>query len=123
MSLLTYSPNAATWIAEQDRQMVGFAIVEWSKEETGTEGYIQTIEVIPSERGHGIGGELLARVEDAAKGAGCKFIWLHVDAANQGAIRLYEACGYVFEGRAENYYERRRAALIYCRTLESISTD
>src|ERR1035437_7327308 len=119
MLQLVQSSSSATWIAEQDNRMVGFTIVDWSGARIGTERYIQTIEVIPSERGLGVGRELLARVEESAMSAGCKLIWLHVDAANAGAIHLYEARGYTLEGKAENYYARRRAALIYCKLLES----
>ena len=42
-------------------------------------------------RGRGIGGELLGRAEDSARAAGAHSIWLHVDAENSAAIRLYEA--------------------------------
>lgn len=123
MSRLVHSPETATWIAEQDVRMAGFAIVEWTDERNGREGYIQTIEVMPSARGRGVGGELLRRIEASAHAANCKIIWLHVDADNIGAIHLYTTSGYVYEGRAGNYYARGRAALIYCRTLESILTD
>ncbi len=40
-------------------------------------------------------------------------IWLHVEAANASAIRLYEAHDYRCEGRKENYYPLGQAALIY----------
>ena len=118
MLQLVQSPNTATWIAEQDNQMAGFAIVEWTDKRNGREGYIQTIEVMPSARGRGVGEELLWRIEASAHAANCKIIWLHVDADNIGAIHLYSTCGYVYEGRAENYYARRRTALIYLKILE-----
>jgi ribosomal protein S18 acetylase RimI-like enzyme len=106
--------DAATWIAEVDDQMAGFAIVEWA--EGGA--YIQTLEVLPERRGSGIGGELLRRVEGAAKDAGAELIWLHVDGENGRAIRLYERHGYGYKNRQENYYARGRAALVYAKRLE-----
>ena len=120
MFQLVQSPNTATWIAEKEGRLVGFAIVEWTDQRTGAEGYIQTIEVTPSERGQGAGRELLARLEDSARAAGCKVIWLHVDAENAGAIHFYQARGYVYKTRAPRYYPRGRAALIYGKILEDM---
>jgi ribosomal-protein-alanine N-acetyltransferase len=114
MRQLVKAADSATWIAEEHGRMVGFAIVEWA------EGiaYIQTLEVLPEQRGAGIGGELLRLVEGSAQAASAELIWLHVDAENGGAIRLYERCGYHYENRRENYYAGRRAALIYAKRLD-----
>ncbi len=119
MLQLVQSPNTAAWIAEQGAQIAGFAIVEWPDKRSGREAYIQTIEVMPSARGRGVGGELLRRIEASAHAANCKIIWLHVDAGNIGAIHLYSTRGYAYDGRAENYYARRRTALIYRKILET----
>lgn len=113
MRRLVNSADAATWIAEEDGRMDGFAIVEW----TGPNAYIQTIEVKPERRGLGIAGELLRRMEGSARAAGAGTIGLHVDAENAGAILLYEGHGYVCQSREENFYARGRAALIYGKVL------
>ena len=118
MRLLVSSSNGATWIAEEDGQMAGFAIVEWSQEPNEIIAYIQTIEVVPEMRGCGVGRELLGRIEDSARLAGAGLIWLHVEVTNTGAIRLYEANGYRCEGRKENYYPMDRSALIYVKRME-----
>lgn len=117
MRTLVNSPHAATWIAEQNGKMGGFAIVEWVSGAGEMIAYIQTIEVAPDWRGRGVGGELLARIEGSAREAGADSIMLHVDAENSSAIRLYEAHGYQLEGREERYYPRGRAALIYGKPL------
>ena len=117
MRRLTGSADAATWIAEEEGgAMAGFAIVEWSGEAV-VSAYIQTIEVAPAKRRLGVGAELMRRVEQSAQKAGAKAIWLHVDAENAGAIRLYEAHGYRREGKEANYYPRGREALIYAKSL------
>ncbi len=118
MRTLVESANTATWIAEEDGRLAGFAIADWSDESGGIAAYIQTLEVLPEARGQGVGGELLCRVEGSARAAGADLIWLHVDARNAGAIRLYEAGGFRCEGREENYYPTSRAALIYVKTLD-----
>ncbi len=111
--------NAATWIAEQDGRLMGFAIVEWAKRKSGVTAYIQTIEVALEARNRGVGRELLSRIESSARGAGACLIWLHVEATNAGAIRLYESQGFRCESREENYYPQGRAALIYGKRLEN----
>ena len=114
MRQLVEAADAATWIAEADDRMAGFAIVEWAE----GAAYIQTLEVLPERRGSGVGGELLRLTEGSARGAGAELIWLHVDAENAGAIRLYERHGYRYENREEDYYARGRAALVYAKRLE-----
>ena len=118
MRQLVTRDNAATWIAEADGHMAGFAIVEWADEAGETTAYIQTIEVAAEDRGHGVGGELLRRAEGSARAVGTRLIWLHVDAENAAAVRLYKAHGYTGEGREENYYPRGRPALIYAKALK-----
>jgi ribosomal-protein-alanine N-acetyltransferase len=109
--------NVATWIAAEDGKMAGFAIVEWTVDAGEIIAYIQTIEVIPDRRGYGIGGELLRRIEGSARAAGAQVIWLHVDAENTSALRIYQAHGFHREGMEENYYPLGRAALIYAKPL------
>jgi ribosomal-protein-alanine N-acetyltransferase len=120
MRSLVESENAATWIAEQDGEMAGFVIVDWmgeKDEEEPTSAYLQTIEVKQEWRGQGIGRELLRKAEGSAGAAGAELLWLHVDAENAAAIRMYEEHGYCAEGREEDYYARGRAALIYAKRL------
>jgi ribosomal protein S18 acetylase RimI-like enzyme len=123
MRQLVSRSNAATWIAEEDGRMAGFAIVEWAERKNGVTAYIQTIEVAPGVRGRGIGRELLGRIEGSARETGAALIWLHVMEANASAIRLYESHGYRCEGREENYYPRGRAALIYKKRQEKEISD
>ncbi len=118
MRELVSHSNTVTWIAEEDGRMGGFAIAEWARGASGAIGYIQTIEVAPDRRKQGIGRELLRRIEDSARAASAEAIWLHVHAENAPAIRLYEANGYVREGREEDYYAPGHAALIYGKPLE-----
>jgi ribosomal protein S18 acetylase RimI-like enzyme len=118
MRRIVEEPKTATWIAADEGGMAGFAVVEWFPTRGGTNAYIQTIEVMPERRGHGVGAELLDRVEQSAREAGARAIGLHVDAENASAIRLYERLGYACEGRREGYYPQGRAALIYVKRFE-----
>lgn len=119
MRHLVNAANSATWIAEEDGGLAGFAIVEWRRRRGGISAYIQTLEVAPERRGHGVGSELLRRVEDSARTAQAVAIWLHVDAQNSQAIQLYEAHGYDCAGREEDYYASSRAGLLYTKPLQA----
>jgi ribosomal-protein-alanine N-acetyltransferase len=110
-------PNTAAWIAEEDGRISGFAVVEWSRNAGEIRAYVQTIEVTPAERGRGIGGELLRRLEGSAREALASSIWLHVDAENEIAMRFYEASHYVFVDKESNYYPQGRAAMVYGKQL------
>ncbi len=117
MRQLVNSSNAATWIAEENGRMAGFGIVEWTREAGGWVAYIQTLEVTPVRRGQGVGGVLLRRMEDSAHAAGARAMELHVDEENGDAIRFYEAHGYQCVGKADDYYARGRAGLMYAKGL------
>jgi ribosomal protein S18 acetylase RimI-like enzyme len=117
MQQIVGSGDSTTWIAEDDGVMAGFAVVECIEDMEGKIAYIQTIEVAPEYRKRGVGAELLRRVGESARAAGAILIWLHVDAENEAAIRLYRAHGYLRQGRREHYYARERAAEIYVKGL------
>jgi [ribosomal protein S18]-alanine N-acetyltransferase len=117
MRQLLDSADAATWIADHNGALSGFAIVEWSQQVTGIVAYIATIEVLPEYRGLGIGAELLRRIEGSANAERAIEIWLHVDSENGSAIHLYERSGYHKSGRADHYYARNRPAVIYVKPL------
>lgn len=134
MRELVQRPQAATWIAEENGQMVGFAMAEWTRPKREASGgnsssrsritaYIQTIEVAPEARRRGVGRELLDRIEGSVRDAGAAAIWLHVDAENTAAIQLYEAQGYTCQGRKEKFYPLGRDGLIYMKQLDLASTS
>jgi ribosomal protein S18 acetylase RimI-like enzyme len=117
MQQIVSHSNSVTWIAEEDGRMAGFAIAELARGAVETIGYIQTIEVAPDRRKQGIARELLRRIEDSARAAAARAMWLHVHAENAPAIHLYESNGYLREGREEDYYAPGHAALIYGKPL------
>jgi ribosomal protein S18 acetylase RimI-like enzyme len=117
MRKLTSSSRHTTWIAEDNGQLAGFAIVDLKASTAPPAAYIQTIEVRPAMRKQGVGNELLSRVESSAREASAHFIWLHVDTENKSAIRLYEAHGYSRQGREDHFYARHRDAFIYRKVL------
>lgn len=83
-------------INEADK-LVGFI---WAYRHTFREEnrmYVSLVQVSEAYRGNGIGAKLLACIENEALRNGLSAIYIHTDANNGGAIRLYEREGFVIE--------------------------
>ena len=126
MRKLLRNPHAAIWLAEEQHTIAGFAIVAWNTQPRSTPerarttlAYIETIEVLPDFRSHGIGAQLLHQVEASALAAGAASLWLHVDTTNAAAIRLYQRHGFQPRGTEDDFYFPGRGASIYCKPLAS----
>ena len=59
--------------------------------------YVSEVHVSEKCRGQGMGHLLLAAVEAEARGMGVHALYIHTEADNAGAIRLYEREGYRME--------------------------
>ena len=116
---VTQARNGATWVAESDAgNLAGFAVLEWKRErEDGVVAYVVTIDVLQEHRRQGVGSELLRRMEESAQASGAWCIWLHVDARNEAARKLYCKHGYDKAGAAKNFYGPGRVAEILLKVL------
>lgn len=86
-------------LAERDDEAVGYAMVHvrsgsatWPLAERT--GEIETLSVLPSERGQGTGTELLEEVRRQLRARGVQEIALHVVHTNRDALRFYERHGF-----------------------------
>ena len=89
--------TAVVYGAFYDKEMVGFiwAYVHQFREEPRM--YVSEVRVKEEYRNRGIGKQFYGLVEDKAKEMGLGAIYLHAEAQNKAARRLYEACGYMEE--------------------------
>lgn len=89
------SPYASIYIAEYERQTVGYLLLAhtYSNEAGGPVVWIEEIYVRPSFQGSGLGTQLLRFVEQEYAGIAVR-IRLEVDHSNTNAKRLYERAGY-----------------------------
>jgi ribosomal protein S18 acetylase RimI-like enzyme len=92
-------PEAFVLIAERNGRQVGYAMVHvrtgsptWPLSEQA--GEIETLSVLPGERGSGTGTELLEAVREELRGRGIAEVSLHVMPTNGDAIRFYERHGF-----------------------------
>ena len=92
-------PDKEVYIACDDRNIAGFLILDLRGP---LRGYIQTVCVEPSRRGHGVGTKLIrwaeARIEQESPN-----VFLCVSSFNPAARRLYERLGYQLVGTLTDY--------------------
>ena len=91
-------------VAEQDggtgSRLVGYVVALVM----GDEGEIADIAVDPSARRAGVGGLLLARVEEEMARCGVRSLFLEVRESNHAALGLYRGRGFEAVGRRRAYY-------------------
>lgn len=82
-------------VAGEGSEVVGYAALTWGwgLESGGREGLLDEVYVVEERRGQGVGGRLVERVIEAARGAHCRTLFLETEKANDGARRLYARHG------------------------------
>ena len=103
-SALLIKPDTVLLLAHLDDKLIGYGLAHvmaveetWVADtwQTGRRiGEIESLAVIPSYRGRGIGTRLLAALETELENVGVRDLILGVLPGNSGAIRLYERGGY-----------------------------
>ncbi|PLK49568.1 GNAT family N-acetyltransferase [Uliginosibacterium sp. TH139] len=93
------APEAETFVAERDDQVIGFVSVSMFQESGSLMqpmryGRIGSVSVASEHRGKGVGRALMARAEEWAAKHGAIDMRLHAWAFNERAIALYEEQGY-----------------------------
>jgi GNAT superfamily N-acetyltransferase len=79
------------WVcARSEDALVGFVNVAW---DGGIHAFILDPIVATSERGHGVGTQLIAVAVAGARTGGCD--WLHVDFDDDLRAFYFDACGFV----------------------------
>ena len=105
ISEMNRATNSLFLVAEDDGRIVGQLTLQGGKRRNVRHAATLGITVGREHRGQGVGRRLMEHaVEWARAGRVVTRIELNVFVRNANAIRLYESCGFVVEGR------RRRAA-------------
>jgi len=83
-------------LARRDDSAIGVAYVSliWSLEHCGRSAWLEELYVIPSERGRGIGDELLQAALSGMRECGCAAADLEVEHSQQRAENLYRRAGF-----------------------------
>ena len=104
-------PGSATFVAELDGEVVGFASVGRSRDdETANEGELYAIYLDPSCWDRGIGRALLERAEESMRAFGFERAVLWVMEGNQRGERFYRAAGWESDGRKVDTFQGAEVA-------------
>lgn len=112
------NPGRELYVARTGTDVAGFILLNMHGP---FHGYIQTVCVADSARGHGIGSRLVEYAE-ARIGRLSPNVFLCVSSFNPGAKRLYERLGYEFVGTLTNYLVEGHDELLYRKTVGTWST-
>ncbi|HHX63002.1 MAG TPA: ribosomal protein S18-alanine N-acetyltransferase [Epulopiscium sp.] len=106
------NPQAYYFIAIKDEKIVGYAGMLVILDE----GHIMNIAVDKTQRGTGIGKELVKKIIEKAQELEMMGLTLEVRVGNIAAIKLYESFGFVSVGERKNYYQypNEDATIMWC---------
>ena len=104
-------PGSATFVAELDGEVVGFASVGRSRDdEAAPEGELYAIYLHPSRWDRGIGRALLERAEESMRAFGFERAILWVMEGNERGERFYRAAGWECDGRKLELFQGAEVA-------------
>jgi ribosomal protein S18 acetylase RimI-like enzyme len=96
------NPDAVTLLVEQDAQLVAYAQLRRATPPAcvvaTTLLELHRFYVDRASHGAGVAQQLMAAVQEAARAAGARHLWLAVWERNPRAIRFYAKCGFVDVG-------------------------
>lgn len=92
--------NHPSWVAEQDGEIVGFAVTMHVLDEAT----LLEIGVASELQRSGIGGQLMQTITDAATELGMAIMHLEVRVSNKAARSLYRKLGFKDVGKRRAYY-------------------
>jgi ribosomal protein S18 acetylase RimI-like enzyme len=99
-------PGTATFVAELDGEVVGFASVGRSRDEAAeSEGELYAIYVHPSCWDRGIGRALIEHAEESMRASGFERALLWVLEGNERGERFYRAAGWTADGSKEDEFQ------------------
>jgi acetyltransferase len=93
-------------VAEEEPEIVGMAQLAFSGATNADHrAEVQRVAVASDARGRGIGRQLMAAVENAARDSGVTLLWLTTHEGTDACV-FYEAVGYSRMGTMPNYSRR-----------------
>jgi len=98
-------PQRATFVAEAEGEVVGFASVGECREPGSEDGELYAIYLDQTRWGHGVGRSLLEQAERSLRDAGFEAALLWVLEGNARAIRFYERAGWQRSGRKTDTFQ------------------
>lgn len=107
--------EAATWIAEEGGEIIGFLIAHRLP---GRVGHIVTIDVRQGLRRRGVGRALMEAAEDWGRASDLRLVYLETPEDNHTAQEFYQALGYQKVERIPRYYSNGAAAWVMIKQMK-----
>ncbi|MEP9383378.1 GNAT family N-acetyltransferase [Nocardioides cheoyonin] len=95
---LQNDPNQLLVVADRGGEIIGtlqLTIVPGLSRRGSTRSIIEGVRIHNSERGHGLGAQLIAWAVDESRRQGCQLVQLTSDSARTDAHRFYERLGFM----------------------------
>lgn len=108
-----FAPGAGIWLASEDSKVVGCVALR-PLPQFEHSGEIKRMYVKPAARGHGIAEQLLRALEDYARSAGYRTLYLDTKDDLTAAIRFYQSHGYE---PCERYNDNPQATIFMRKSL------
>jgi len=102
------NPHAVCWVFRRGDQVLAYTCA-WILEDELT---LNNVAVHAAARRKGLGRRLLRELLAYARSKGCRHVRLDVRPSNRAARSLYEAEGFVEQGRRKGYYRDEDAILM-----------
>ena len=106
--------RSRTLVAEADGEVVGFVNARCAQRGWGM---VTTLDVAPGWQRQGVGGRLMAAIEEWLAAQGVRVVALETPADESGARQFYEKRGYQLGGRVRGYYHGRLDAFSMVKRL------
>lgn len=90
-------------VAEEAGQIVGFMALDFAS--WNRRAVIEHLYVAPGQRRRGLGGQLLAEAERAARAAGMRCLWLETNNLNHPGVQFYQRLGFSLCGLDLSLYD------------------
>jgi mycothiol synthase len=105
MTAAGYLPEADLVLVDSDNRIIGVGRNTREILDDGADkGWINSVAILPEDRGKGLGRALLLSSLAALQQAGFKRAHLHADSGNEsGALQLYESTGFTVDSRFAVY--------------------
>lgn len=112
--------RSRTLVAEEQSTVVGFVNARCAQRGWGM---VTTLDVAPGWQRRGIGGALMAAIEDWFAAQGVRVVALETPADEGGARAFYEKQGYQLGGRVRGYYHGRLDAFSMVKRLAAAPAE
>lgn len=100
-------------VARERNGLVGFGIMTYAEQSAN----LDLLAVKVRYRRRGVGRQIVLWLEEVARTAGLRNVYVQVRKINPGAIEFYSRCGFQIIDEVSRYYGERETGVIMCKNI------